>query len=121
IQTILNVHNTFRARHSSPPLVWNATLANFANQWTLRCQFAHSGGPYGENLALRTANWNATVSAWYNEVSLYDYNNPGFSSSTGHFTQVVWKDTTQVGCAVTSCPNLNGNFYACEYSPRGNV
>ncbi|OBZ91733.1 Repressed by EFG1 protein 1 [Choanephora cucurbitarum] len=121
IATILNAHNMLRLRHSSPPLSWNNTLATFAEQWINKCQWAHSGGPYGENLALRTPGWNATVNAWYNEISLYNFSNPGFSSSTGHFTQVVWKATTQVGCAVRYCSNLSGNIYACEYTPRGNV
>ncbi len=37
---------------------------------------------------------------WYDEVALYNFNNPGFSSQTGHFTQVVWVSTSELGCGV---------------------
>jgi len=59
-------------------------------------------------------------------VALYGYNAPGFSGTTGHFTQVVWTTTTLLGCAVQSCPNglvgwSAGRFLmVCRYSPRGN-
>ena len=49
-----------------------------------------------------------------------------FSESTGHFTQLVWKDTTKVGCGAVHCnSNVNngasGWYLVCEYTPRGNV
>ena len=50
------------------------------------------------------------TSSWYSEVSLYDYNNPGFSLETEHFTQVVWKDSTEVGFGVARASN--GYYYA---------
>jgi hypothetical protein len=39
----------------------------------------------------------AATQAWYDEIKDYDWENPGFSMETGHFTQVVWKGTTKVG------------------------
>ena len=61
------------------------------------------------------------VESWYNEVKMYDYNNPGFSGDTGHFTQLVWKGTTQLGCA-SSQASESGNWYVvCNYNPAGNM
>ena len=60
----------------------------------------------------------------------YNYSAPGFSSKTGHFTQVIWKGSTQLGCAVRECPNgmtagasssLKPAFLVvCRYAPAGN-
>ena len=38
------------------------------------------------------------------EEPFYNWNLPGFAEKTGHFTQLVWKETTQVGCGLTFCP-----------------
>lgn len=60
------------------------------------------------------------MKAWMDEVSEYNPSSPKAS----HFTQVVWKDTTSVGCAVQSCSGILGSgkarFYVCEYDPPGN-
>ena len=61
------------------------------------------------------------VQWWYDEEPLYDYNNPGFSPETGHFTQVVWKGTTEIGCGFTTgCSPGYANVWVCQYSPPGN-
>lgn len=39
----------------------------------------------------------------YDEVVNYNFTMPGFSPSTGHFTQVVWKSSSQLGCAAQVC------------------
>lgn len=55
----------------------------------------------------------------YNEIKDYSYNNPTFSGSTGHFTQVVWKNCSEIGIGVA---NRNGTTYVvCNYNPHGNV
>ena len=54
----------------------------------------------------------------------YNWNKPGFSESTGHFTQLVWSNTTTVGCGRTACNgdnNTPGYYVVCEYYPAGNV
>ena len=57
---------------------------------------------------------------WYDEVKNYNYNNPVFSGSTGHFTQVVWKSSTKLGCGIGVASN-NNIYGVCNYSPPGNV
>ena len=54
------------------------------------------------------------TSSWYNEIQKYDFNNQGFSQGTGHFTQVVWKSSNQLGCGHSS------GFVVCNYYPAGN-
>jgi uncharacterized protein YkwD len=120
----LSAHNKFRALHHAPALVWDAELANYANDYAQRCQFKHSSSPYGENLATGYPSIAAAVKIWYDENSHYSYNHPGYSSQTGHFTQVVWKDSKKLGCAYVACNGKNGTpgkFLVCEYSPHGNV
>lgn len=59
------------------------------------------------------------MNGWYDsEEPLYDYNNPGFSGQSGHFSAIVWKSTKTVGCAVHDCPN--GKYYSCNYYQPGN-
>jgi pathogenesis-related protein 1 len=122
-KTILKAHNKLRAKHHSPPLKWDKTLATYAQNWSNKCVFQHSGGQYGENLALGYPNWGEVINGWYSEVKNYDYSKPGFSMNTGHFTAVVWKSTTKVGCGVKTCNNLGQGvkLYTCSYAPAGNI
>merc|ERR1719310_344315 len=57
------------------------------------------------------------IKMWYNEVNDpgYNFSSPGFTGGTGHFTQVVWKESTKVGLAV------NGDYVAANYLPAGNM
>ncbi|KAF9942239.1 hypothetical protein BGZ75_001386 [Mortierella antarctica] len=120
-QLILDTHNKHRARHQAPPLTWNNEAAKFGNNWIQACQFKHSGGKFGENLAAGYKDFKAVIDGWYSEVKFYQYGNPGFSMKTGHFTQVVWKGTKSVGCAKKFCPNSNWTIYICNYAPPGNM
>jgi len=118
---MLNAHNAARAKHGVPPLSWSASLAKAAQAWADRCVFEHSNTNYGENLAQGTGEYSGAdaVNDWYNEISAYDFNNPGDSEATGHFTQVVWKETKKVGCGVAQCSD--GALYVCNYEPAGNM
>lgn len=93
-------------------------------------QFYHSGGPFGENLYMswggsqdRNVIMAAAITMWYNEIQYYDWNNPGFSSQTGHFTQVVWRSTNEIGIgiAVVPDPSYGIRSVVCiSYRPPGN-
>ena len=123
-QEIVAAHNKLRSLHGVPPLVWDESLAQFALNHANTCVFAHTSGPYGENLAAGYPSATESIQAWYDEIKDYDYNNPGFAHGTGHFTQVVWKSTQKVGGAFVSCNGRNGTpgaYLVCEYSPPGNV
>ncbi|KAF9963777.1 hypothetical protein BGZ70_007192 [Mortierella alpina] len=129
-QLILNAHNKLRARHQAPPLVWNDKAAKHGRDWIQRCRKPqHSnlaGKNLGENLAWGTKgmfkNFGSVVQAWYDEEKDYNYSNPDLSRGvTGHFTQVVWRGTKSVGCAMRFCPNLNYEVYICNYAGAGNM
>lgn len=117
-QAILAAHNEKRSAHSASPLSWSSTLESYAQNYANKFQcgggLVHSGGPYGENLALGYSDGPAAVNAWYSEGANYDYSS---CSVYDHFTQVIWKSTTQVGCAYKDCGGL---YIICSYNPAGN-
>lgn len=122
--TILNSTNVFRTQHNASSLIWNDTLVNVAKDWANECQWKHSGGDPGENLALGYENTTAAVDAWGFERKKYNFKKTtGFTEATGHFTQLVWKNTTTVGCSYKDCTGINkleGYLLVCEYWPPGN-
>jgi uncharacterized protein YkwD len=123
----VDAHNRLREKHCAPPLRWSARIAASAQAWasSLRqrgCGLAHSGGRYGENLAAGTAGTlhpGVVVGMWYDELKRYSFRSGGFSAKTGHFTQVVWRDTREVGCGHAACNGLE--LWVCQYDPPGNV
>ncbi|KAA6420782.1 MAG: pry1p, partial [Trebouxia sp. A1-2] len=103
-------------------------LETYAQNWADEGQFVHSYGAYGENLAEGDGNgWTSAADAassavdlWYNEVTLYDYSNAVFSSATGHFTQLVWVASTQIGFGAYLTSSGEWLIVA-EFDPPGNV
>jgi uncharacterized protein YkwD len=126
-QQILDAHNRYRAQHCAAPLAWSPKLEQVAARWAQSlvdqgCKFGHSGGQYGENLAAGTSgtlDGNAVAAMWYDEIKEYSFDRGGFSMNTGHFTQVVWRDTSEVGCAKATCRGMD--IWVCNYNPAGNV
>ncbi len=62
------------------------------------------------------------VQAWYDEISMHDFNSNSFNYNTGQFTQVVWKSSTGLGCARASGKGSRWyeSYVVCSYSPAGN-
>ncbi len=128
---IFHNHNVFRKLHRVAHLRWNNTLQLKSQQWADKCTFQHQNqttlrfdDKYGENLFGAWGTGRKKVLAvapryWYKEMKNYNYSNPGFSMKTGHFTQLVWKNTKSVGCGVKLCSD-GMRIVVCRYYPPGN-
>lgn len=122
-QNILDAHNSKRALHGVSALSWDQDAyqyaQDYADQYSCSGNLKHSGGKYGENLGVGYKDGSSVVEAWYDEGNNYDYNT---ASSFDHFTQVIWKGTTKVGCAYKDCSAENwGKYIICSYDPAGNI
>jgi uncharacterized protein YkwD len=123
---MLAAHNAVRARVGTAPLTWSGRLAARAQEWAdtllARKQFAHRpNSPYGENLfEIDGANASPAqvVDAWAAESRDYDYRSNRCCGVCGHYTQIVWGDTREVGCAVAR--GGGRELWVCEYDPPGN-
>ena len=140
-----NSHNQVRTKLGLLPLQWANHLANYSQEWanhlaTTSCNMIHrveaNNNPagYGENLFWSSPlMWSdgkyevAQVSAarvardWAAEAQFYDYasNTCAPGEQCGHYTQMVWRDTRQLGCGMAYCPN-GGQIWVCSYDPPGN-
>lgn len=105
-------------------IAWNTTLVayaqNYAEKKQKTCEMVHSNGPYGENLAEAYDKLDGVdaVKFWGSEKPNYDHkSNRCVGGECGHYTQIVWSRSTQVGCASVKCKN-NWVFFICNYSPQ---
>ncbi|CCG83809.1 protein of unknown function [Taphrina deformans PYCC 5710] len=123
VSAVLARINGYRALHDAGALTWNYDLASAALTYAESCTMQPSTDKSsGETLAAGTATDPAFyVDLWYNEGSSYNYNAPGFSDATGHFTQLVWKATSSVGCGFSSGCGEYSNYLVCRYASPGNV
>ena len=127
-QQFLSPHNDARAQVGVEALVWDDTVASYAqsyaNKRTGDCALQHSGGQYGENLFEEMGEADpvgGAVASWVNEQQYYDYssNSCAEGQECGHYTQVVWRDSKRLGCAQSQCNN-GWTFVICNYDPPGN-
>jgi pathogenesis-related protein 1 len=128
IQQMVNAHNSWRKATGVAPLSWSPKLASFAQDWAntlvARNEFKHrANNNYGENLAAaqgKSFSPKSVVEYWGEEVRDYNYNTnsckPG--EMCGHYTQLVWHKTREVGCA--KAKSGNKEVWVCNYNPPGN-
>jgi hypothetical protein len=124
------------------PMCWSELLASDAQAWADRCDFSHDPDldnlHEGQNLYAVASSMgfppDPTLDAepaWAAEAADYDYstNTCAPSAQCGHYTQIVWRDSTLVGCGIKECtmnspggPGFpNWIIVVCNYSPPGNV
>ncbi|MDH5672535.1 MAG: CAP domain-containing protein [Myxococcales bacterium] len=152
LEGITAAHNAVRARTGAEPplpeLTWSPEIAALAQQWADELAdncgtIAHSGRTgYGENIAaaigspsLMPAEPEKIVEGWASEIACYDYGPfmlgdacdmecaEGLNTNgCGHYTQLIWRKTLEVGCAVSTCSleSAEMEIWVCNYSPQGN-
>ncbi|XP_032832562.2 cysteine-rich venom protein-like isoform X1 [Petromyzon marinus] len=140
-QSIVDQHNAIRCNVTPPArnmlkMVWNSDWEESSRKWINNCSFTHRtekelkhhGWQCGENIFMSpTARlWEDALHEWELESE-----KPGFEfgfgalgpGMVGHYTQLVWYQSFEVGCAVNYCPSGEPYkyFYLCTYCPGGNL
>ncbi|MFC1684509.1 CAP domain-containing protein [Pseudomonadota bacterium] len=134
VQRLLQLHNQDRKQVGIEPLVWSPILGGYAQEWADHlaadgCGMAHrpnEGGwkqRYGENLFIGTAGAYGVeegYGVWAGEQAEYDGGliTRGNVHRVGHYTQIVWGKTLELGCAKVRCEDML--ILVCNYDPAGN-
>ena len=128
---LLSTHNYYRSRHQVGDLKWNNEIQEIAQAYSEKIAPGHSlihststykGESLGENLYMSYGGINGeqASNSWYNEVNNYDFSSHSSAEGkvTGHFTQLVWKGSKEIGCG-SAC---DGTYCVCccNYYPAGN-
>ncbi len=132
-QAILAEQNLYRAQVGQAPLAWSETLAGHAQAWADQLaqkihalQHSHTEGE-GENLTMSTAGrypLAELVKMWGDEKQHFiraafpAVSADGNWKTVGHYTQLVWHSTTEVGCGLATGGGFD--FLVCHYAPPGN-
>ncbi|KAL5228512.1 hypothetical protein ABZP36_016777 [Zizania latifolia] len=129
----VDLHNAARAAVGVGPVTWDSSVQAFAENYARQrmgdCRLIHSTNRnnLGENLFWGSAgkSWTAAdaVQSWVGEKNDYNYatNSCSQGKVCGHYTQVVWRASTRIGCARVVCNNNLGVFITCNYKPAGNI
>ena len=132
---VLAAHNHERATIGIPPLRWDPTLVTSAQRWVDHLaatgEFAHApesrSNPEGENIWAGTKNYfssEAMVAAWIAEKKDFkpglfpDNSITGKMEDVGHYTQLMWRHSGSVGCAMAT--STREDILVCRYSEAGN-
>lgn len=133
---MLAAHNAERAGLGLPPLEWSCDLEQQAAGWAeallVRGKAEHASKEVrdgsGENLWMGTAGRfpvEHMVGRFIEEKRHYrhglfpDISHTGNWADTAHYSQVVWRDTREVGCAVAQ--GASSDVLVCRYFPAGNI
>lgn len=129
----LDTHNQARAAVGVAPLEWSPKLANATSLLVrsqrdkMRCQFASiKPGTYGANQMWsggETVTPREAVEEWVKEKSYYNHANNSCvpNHRCGVYTQVVWRNSSELGCAQASCVKEKASLTICFYNPPGNI
>jgi pathogenesis-related protein 1 len=135
---MMATHNHWRSQVGAPALTWSEQLVHVSKNWaeylkSYGCAAFHSNNGLGENIFQSTARiWQdgrrefvprstqEVAEKWGREMQYYNHAENSCSGECGHYTQIIWKDTQEMGCAVSVCDD-QGQIWVCSYFPAGNI
>ena len=128
-EELLTAHNNYRKKHAVGSLSRNSSIEAIAQEYSEKLAstytFGHSGNlyngrPLGENLYSSSVipDGISVAMDWYEELVDYDFKSD-YIPGTGHFTQMVWKESQYLGCGLGSAENYY--VVTCNYFPMGNI
>ncbi|KAL3344566.1 hypothetical protein AABB24_023819, partial [Solanum stoloniferum] len=132
-QEFMDAHNKARSEVGVGPLTWSPMLAKETSLLVRyqrdkqNCSFANlSNGKYGGNQLWASGTVvtpRMAVDSWVAEKKFYNYENNSCTGDDkcGVYTQVVWKKSTELGCAQATCSKGPATLTVCFYNPPGNV
>ncbi|KAL9975334.1 hypothetical protein ACROYT_G012487 [Oculina patagonica] len=137
IDQMVEEHNKLRSIHLSPPLVKNRNMSlqakalaiQLASEANLRHSDKASRPDQGENLAMGCTSSGPGITAkdaakeWYDEVCSHNFYDQAYQDKSGHFSQLVWNATRElgVGKAMGTKFGMNCTFIVARYRPLGNI
>jgi len=133
---LLAAHNGERQRYGVQPLKWSSRLAAEAQQWASQIarteDYKHStkegrrgagenlwAGPRGKNSGTEMIDAFLDERRHFRAGTFPHVSTTGKWNDVGHFTQIIWPQTTEVGCAVA--PGQQWDYLVCRYWPAGNT
>ncbi|XP_014208149.1 venom allergen 3-like [Copidosoma floridanum] len=129
-------------------LKWDEEIAKIAQHWADQCQIKHDAcrntpkDYVGQNIGYKGTTMDIKnsvilikelVKKWYDEVVNFDGRTSKFVSgkqngkTVGHYTQIVWAETTRIGCGAVKYKTvyknmgMNNLLLVCNYAPGGNI
>jgi len=133
IAKCLQMHNDIRTPLGSPKLTWSSSLASSALKWAKELarmktlQHSTNRVHVGENLSYTATKANSIevlIQMWIDEKKYYTHkpypncSKTGDKGDVGHYTQMIWKDTTEVGCGLAT--SSGKDYIVCQYATSGN-
>lgn len=142
IDQIVQIHNEIRQAVGTSALKWNCALADFAQKWANKDTFEHSaekdrqniiaGSLAGENLSNDSETnqiMQKMIQGWIDEKQFLNADKKTCTAGKvcEHYTQMVWKTSTEIGCGIFRRSNSLGadfkdkaSYFVCIYNPGGN-
>lgn len=133
INDITEYINIYRRKHHSNDIIYNSNISKFSQNWSdyliKNKLFVHSyNKQYGENLSLFKGYKNdiinlikKSIDLWYNEIKFYDFNKSEYNSQSGHFTALIWNNSTEFGIGYTYNKVNKTTIIVMNFNPMGNI